>query len=103
MLIRAVSVLCFLRNPECLEYIRLFSLSSIIFDKTGRTDIGRKLQRSHSNLFLSNGVTLAVFQLEGNFPLEKGGLVNLAILVATAAAEERKRRALMILSMPDDL
>ena len=67
-----VSVLCFLRNPNGLEYIRLFSLRksykswkwrSIIFDK--------KLEGSHSNPFLNKGVTLAVFQREGNFSLEK--------------------------------
>ena len=60
-----------------------------------------QIQGSHSNPFLNKGVTLAVFQREGNFPLEKGRLVILAILGATEAAEERKRRARTMVREPN--
>ena len=100
---RAVSVLCFLRNPDCLEYIRLSSLRKLTMSyecdarlsltKPGEDRYGAKWQGSHSSPFLNKGVTLAIFQRDGNFPLEKDRLINLAILGATAAAEERKRRS----------
>ena len=51
--------------------------------------MGRKLQGSHSSPFLNKGVNWAIFQLNGNFPMEKDRLINLAILGATAAAEEQ--------------
>ena len=46
-------------------------------------------------------MTLAVFQRQGNFPLEKGRLIILAILGATEVAEERKRRARTMVREPN--
>ena len=60
-----------------------------------------QIQGSHSNPFLNKGVTLAVFQRQGNFPLEKGRLIILAILGATEVAEERKRRARTMVREPN--
>ena len=50
---------------------------------------------------LNNGVTMAVFQRDGNFPVENDMLIIRVILGATAGAAIRRRRA-PILSMPDD-